>query len=81
VLLNIALVESVITTSKGTFRFKQPDPGTYFIVVHYRGISSIQGITVKEQKDTTPCWRQELVINREGKMQIYRSLAFDYGHD
>ncbi len=76
-----SLVEGVTTNSKGTFRFKHPSPGRYFVVARYRGTPSTLEVVVKEGKDATPCWQQELVIDHEGKMQLDRTISFDYGHD
>lgn len=78
----LRMVESVITNSRGTFRFKRPNAGRYFVVAHYLGGNSNLEVVVKEkEKNVLQCWQQQLVIDPNGRMQMYRTIVFDYGHN
>ncbi len=78
----LRLVESVITNSRGTFRFKRLNAGRYFVVAHYLGGNSNLEVVVNEkEKKVLQCWQQQLVIDPNGRMQMYRTIVFDYGHD
>jgi hypothetical protein len=74
----LLLTESVTTKRNGSFEFPKALPGSYFLVVHWKGNSPSRAITVTgEKREQEVCSEQGVDIDEEGKLQKFITITVD----